>query len=52
MADLRRKWFVDMSACTTPEEASASDMAAGLSIENVYAVFSLLAVGIGISFLW
>lgn len=51
MADLTRKWFVEMSTCASQESTDTSSTA-GLGIDNVYAVFVLLAVGIGIAMLW
>jgi hypothetical protein len=51
LSDLRRKWFIEKSSCNDLSDSS-QEAASGLGPANVYAVFIMLAVGIGLALIW
>ncbi|GBF97660.1 glutamate receptor [Raphidocelis subcapitata] len=51
LSDLRRKWFVTMSACSALEESSG-DSASGLGPREIWSVFVMLLVGLAIAVAW
>ena len=50
LADLRRKWFVELSLCQLDESSSADTSSLGLN--QLWSIFLILVAGAGAAILW